>query len=580
MVTSTPTPGATDFQGHEVTIVFDENVQLKDADKKFVMSPPTAKKPRVEAHAKIVKVSFEDDLLPATTYTLDFADCLSDLNEGNIYENFTFSFSTGESTDSMMISGNVYDAQTIMPVEGIYVLLHANLTDTAFRKAMPIRVAKTDSHGRFAIKNVPAGAEYDVYALDDQNRNFLFDQVGEKAAWLGRHVSPSFETRQVPDSVRTDSTYVLNDTVRFYYAPTLRDTLVYTPDSLVLFAFDEDSYDQYIKVDERKKRNIINVVLNKPMQRRPRITFPGQDGRDVATFQYSPTNDTVQIWLTDTTVWHRDSVVIAVNYLVADSLNQIVERTDTLKEWHFEVKKEEPKQRRRKKKELETPKIETLGVKVNTSVAPYADLAITSPTPFATFQWDSVHLFQVVDTILKPLSYTPVDDTVNICRKALKFKWEPGGQYQVLIDSASMTDIYGLFNDAIKQKVNVASLDKYGTLYIDVDSVPENALLQLTDTKGKVLRQNYLRPNGKAGFKYLKQGDYMLRILIDNDRDGKWSTGKFDERLQPETIIYYMEKVNVRQNWDIHVDFTTRNFNPDAYARKFGKQSSKQRNKK
>lgn len=41
-----------------------------------------------------------------------------------------------------------------------------------------------------------------------------------------------------------------------------------------------------------------------------------------------------------------------------------------------------------------------------------------------------------------------------------------------------------------------------------------------------------------------------------------------------------MEKVNVRQNWDIHVDFTTRNFNPDAYARKFGKQSSKQRNKK
>lgn len=580
MVSSSPAPGATDFKGHEVTIVFDENVQLKDADKKFVMSPPTAKKPRVEAHAKIVKVSFEDDLLPATTYTLDFADCLSDLNEGNIYENFTFSFSTGESTDSMMISGNVYDAQTIMPVEGIYVLLHANLTDTAFRKAMPIRVAKTDSHGRFAIKNVPAGAEYDIYALDDQNRNFLFDQAGEKAAWLGRHVTPSFETRQVPDSVRTDSTYVLNDTVRYYYAPTLRDTLVYTPDSLVLFAFDEDSYDQYIKVDERKKRNIINVLLNKPMQRRPHITFPGNEGRDIATFQYSPTNDSVQIWLTDTTVWHRDSVVIAVNYLVADSLNQIVERTDTLKEWHFEVKKEEPKQRRRKKKDLETPKIETLNVKVGASVAPYADLSITSPTPFASFQWDSVHLFQVVDTILKPLSFTPIDDTVNICRKALKFKWEPGGQYQVIIDSASVTDIYGLFNDAIKQKVNVASLDKYGTLYIDVDSVPENALLQLTDTKGKVLRQNYLRPNGKAGFKYLKQGDYMLRILIDNDRDGKWSTGKFDDRIQPETIIYYMEKVNVRQNWDIHVDFTTRNFRPDAYARKFGKQSSKSRKTK
>lgn len=577
MVSSIPAQGATDFQEHAVTIFFDENVQLKDADQKFVMSPPTAKKPRVEAHAKFVKVSFEDDLLPATTYTLDFADCLSDLNEGNIYENFTFSFSTGESTDSMMISGNVFDAQTIMPVEGIYVILHANLTDTAFRKAMPIRVAKTDARGRFAIKNVPAGAEYDVYALDDQNRNFLFDQVGEKLAWLGHHVTPSFETRQVADSIRTDSTYVENDTVKYYYSPTLRDTLVYTPDSLVLFAFNEDSYDQYISADDRKKRNIINIALNKPMARRPRITFPGNEGRDVATFQYSPTNDTVKVWLTDTTVWHRDSVVIAVNYLIADSLGQIVEQTDTLKEWHFEAKKEEPKQRRRRKKEVDKPKVETLSLKVASSLAPYADLSINSSTPFATFEWDSVHLFQKVDTILKPLTFIPVEDTVNICHKALKFKWEPGTQYQLNIDSASISDIYGLFNDRIKQNINVTPLDKYGTLYIDVDSVPENALIQLTDAKGSVLRQNYLKANGKAGFRYLKQGDYMIRILIDNDRDGKWSTGCYDDRRQPEQIIYYMEKVNVRQNWDIHVDFTTKGFNPDAYARKFGKQPAKKR---
>lgn len=95
MLSSTPAPGATDFQGKVVTIIFDENVQLKDADQKFVMSPPTAKRPRVEAHAKQVRVQFdeEEELLPATTYTLDFADCLSDLNEGNVYENFTFSFS-------------------------------------------------------------------------------------------------------------------------------------------------------------------------------------------------------------------------------------------------------------------------------------------------------------------------------------------------------------------------------------------------------------------------------------------------------------------------------------------------------
>lgn len=579
MLSSTPAPGATDFQGKVVTIIFDENVQLKDADQKFVMSPPTAKRPRVEAHAKQVRVQFdeEEELLPATTYTLDFADCLSDLNEGNVYENFTFSFSTGESTDSMMISGNVFDAQTLMPVEGIYVLLHANLTDTAFTNATPIRIAKTDSHGRFAIKNVPDNAEYDVYALDDQNRNFMFDQPGEKIAWLGRHVTPSFETRQVADSVRTDSTYVLNDTVRYYYSPIMRDTLVYTPDSLTIFAFSEDNYDQYITADERKSRNIISLALNKPMARRPKVTFPGNEGRDVGVFQYSPTNDTVKIWLTDTTVWHRDSVVIAVNYLWADSLGNLVDKVDTLKEWHFERKAEEPKQKRRRKKTEEKPKVKMMEVKIATSVAPYADLSIDSTTPFASFVWDSVRLFVKADTLFNPVTFTPVEDTVNVCHKAIKFKWEPGAQYKLEVDSAAARDIYGLVNDALSLNVSVTALDKYGTLYIDVDSVPQNALIQLTDMRGNVVRQNYLKPSGKAGFRFLKPGDYMLRILMDDNRDGKWTTGKFADRRQPEALIYYMEKVSIRQNWDIHVNFTTKGFSPDAYARKFGKQSTRRR---
>lgn len=580
VVRSIPEAGATNFDGKTVTIFFDENVQIKDADKKFVMSPPTAKKPRVEAHGKFLKVTLDDEekLLPGTTYTLDFADCLSDLNEGNVYQNLTFTFSTGESTDSMMISGNVYEASSIMPVDGIYVLLHENLTDTAFNKVMPIRVAKTDEQGRFAIKNIPADRQYDVYVLDDQNRNFLFDQPGERIAWLGKHVTPSWEIRQVADSVKTDSTYIVNDTIHYYYDHILRDTLTLTPDSLVLFAFDEDRYDQYISSDERKSRNKVDIIFNKPNPRRPRINFVGHDGEPgLARMQFSPTNDTVAIWMTDTTIWKKDSVVLAVNYLVADSLGNLVEKNDTLKEWHFErpVKEDDKssRRRRRKKDTDDKPKIETLKIKTTGNVAPYGEVSITCPTPFDTFPWDSVRMFIKQDTLFKPVAYTPIDDTVNICRKAIKLKWEPGAEYRLEIDSASIVDIYGKWNDKIGQSIKVLTLDKYGTLYIDVDSVPANALLQITDAKGNVVRQNYLKANGKAGFKYLKPADYMLRILIDDNRDGKWTTGDFALRRQPEQLIYYMQKVTVRQNWDIHVDFSLRDFTPDAFARKYGKKS-------
>lgn len=581
VVMSNPAQGASDFHGKEIIITFDENIQLKDADQKFVMSPPTAKKPKVEGHAKQVKVSFEDDLLPATTYTLDFADCVSDLNEGNVYKDLTLSFSTGQTQDSMMISGNVYDAATLTPVEGVYVLLHSNLSDTAFAAVTPIRLAKTDDAGRFAIKSVPADADYDVYVLDDQNRNFLYDQPGEQIAWLGHHVRPSWEMRQVPDSVKTDSTYIVADTVCYYYEHILRDTLVLTPDSLTLFAFTQKTYDQYIASDERKERHMIQLAFNCPMETKPQVSFVGRNEEDssIAIRQYSANNDTVTLWMTDTTVWKRDSVVLAVSYPVLDTLGQMVEKIDTLKEWHFERPAAEPekKSKRRRKKEEEKVQIPTLKLKLPSNIAPYAELSINSPTPFQSIEWDSVHLYHKVDTLWHPMSYTHASDSVDICHVSLKAKWEAGEQYQLVIDSAMVSDIYGLQTDAVVHKFAVTALEKYGTLYIDVDSVPANALLQLTDSKGKVVRQSYLKPSGKAGFRYLPQGDYMLRVLQDDNRNGVWDTGDYAERRQPEKLIYYMDKITVRPNWDIHVEFNLGDFNVDAFANKFTKKKTKSR---
>ena len=175
------------------------------------------------------------------------------------------------------------------------------------------------------------------------------------------------------------------------------------------------------------------------------------------------------------------------------------------------------------------------------------------------------------------MSYTHVSDSVDICHVSLKAKWEAGEQYQLVIDSAMVSDIYGLQTDAVVHKFAVTALEKYGTLYIDVDSVPANALLQLTDSKGKVVRQSYLKPSGKAGFRYLPQGDYMLRVLQDDNRNGVWDTGDYAERRQPEKLIYYMDKITVRPNWDIHVEFNLGDFNVDAFANKFTKKKTKSR---
>ena len=579
---SVPENGAQNFNGESVVIRFDENVQLKDADKKFVMSPPMQKAPKVEAHGKEVRVTFDGELMPGTTYTLDFADCLSDLNEGNVYENLTFSFSTGESTDTMMVSGNLYDAKTLNAVEGVYVMLHSDLSDTALTKVAPIRIAKTDSYGRFAIKNVKAETTYRIFALDDQNRNFLFDQSNERVAWLAKPFVPGTEIRQKEDSVRTDSTVVVDeDSVRWVYRHFMKDTLVFTPDSLTLFLFSEDRYEQYISSDSRKDRNKVRLTFNKPMPRKPRISFVGHDPDSTfAVVEVSRTNDTVSVWMTDTTIWKKDSVVLAVNYLVRDSVGRYVERTDTLKEWHYEAaKKEDKSAKRRRKKEPAKVSVPSLALTVPGKIAPFGTLPINAKTPFGSFDWRGVHLSQKVDTLYKEIAFTPEPvDTIDLCHYALKTQWTPGESYRLVIDSAATSDIYGLVNKEVKQDFKVATLDQFGTLYIDVDSIIPDALLQLTNAKGEVARQRYVPSSGKVGFRYLKPGEYMVRLLVDTNRNGVWDTGDYAKGVQPERFVYMMKKIRVRANWTMQEDFKVGDYDVDTFSRKFGaKNNSRKR---
>ena len=87
--------------------------------------------------------------------------------------------------------------------------------------------------------------------------------------------------------------------------------------------------------------------------------------------------------------------------------------------------------------------------------------------------------------------------------------------------------------------------------------------------------------SGKVAFRYIAPGEYMIRILIDENENGKWDTGNYAEHIQPEQFIYYMGKINVRANWEIKVDFEVGKYTPDSFSRKFmTKKSSSGRNRR
>ena len=565
---SIPKANALNYQDKTIYIEFDELIQLKDYRSKFIVSPPVNKDPLVEARGNKLMIEFEEDLQPNTTYTLDFADAIVDNNEGNVLENYSFSFSTGEYIDSLQVSGNLYDADDLSPSEGVLIYLHTNLNDTAIQTLVPIRMAKTNSLGRFNIRNVSPG-KYRVYALEDANRNNKFDQPGEAMAWSDIIVEPGFEYREFTDTIRIDS--LETDSVHYY------EKLVYTPDSLMLFKFQHDYKEQYLTSEERKERAKLTYYFNRPLEEDAVIELTGnEEVKDAFIMDRSVANDTVTFWIADSTYYNQDSLAISLSYTMRDSLKNPYLRKDTIAMYFFEVKEKKKK----RKKDDEPEPVPTIKLKdVKSTIDVFGQFRFSLPAPATRFNTDAIKLYNHKDTIPEEeVNFEIVHNEQQILNYTLKNEWEAGVKYEMIIDSAAIADIYGLLNDSINAQFSVKSLESYGKIFIQILNPHENWLVQILNRKEVVVQQTYItNKEGKIGFRYLNPGEYMLRIVVDENMNGQWDSGNYYERTQPEELIYYPKRLKVRKNWEFDEDeWDPTQFKVDSFSKQFRKPKKKE----
>ncbi len=160
-VKSNPAIGSRNVAASRISIDFDENVQVEDVMTKVVVSPAQKSIPSITANGRRITVDIRDSLIPNTTYTIDFSDAIRDLNEGNVLDGFAIDFSTGDSIDSLRISGMVFEARTLEPAQGMLVGVYSNLSDTALRTLPMERIARTNQLGQFTIRGLRPG-EYRI----------------------------------------------------------------------------------------------------------------------------------------------------------------------------------------------------------------------------------------------------------------------------------------------------------------------------------------------------------------------------------------------------------------------------------
>lgn len=199
VVTTASTPNhQTNFRDKTITLTFDEWVELKDIYNQLIVSPLMPTAPDVKLKGKSVIITLPDSLKEETTYTLYFGNAIVDFTEGNVLENFSFVFSTGEILDSLRLAGVVTDAVSLKPAEGVWVMLHPAGLDSAVYKFKPQYLGKTDKSGRWSISNIRQDS-FMVVALKDENLNFLYDQPTELFGWIDEAIYLTDSLKILPE---------------------------------------------------------------------------------------------------------------------------------------------------------------------------------------------------------------------------------------------------------------------------------------------------------------------------------------------------------------------------------------------
>nr|WP_040310089.1 Ig-like domain-containing domain [Bacteroides coprosuis] len=550
-VGSTPDIQATNVDKKKITILFDEYIKLENANEKVVVSPPQIQQPLIKPSGKKVVVTLEDSLKANTTYTIDFGDAIVDNNEGNPLGDFTFTFSTGSQIDTLAISGTVLAAKDLEPIKNILVGLHENLNDTAFTKEPFLRVARTDSKGEFTIHGIAPG-KYRVYALKDIDQNYVFSQKSEWIAYSDSIYIPTVEERIKQDTIWKDSLTV--DSIH---------THKYThhlPDDIILKAFEEDFYNQYLIKHERKQENILTLYFAEYPDTIPTIKGLDFDESDLVADYRLPSDTIYNFWVKDSLLYQRDTLTIQLDYLHTDTLNQLVAKTDTLRFTfkHKKVDKEKESKKNKDKKEEDLTPFLQIKPDISSNFNVYDYLRLSFEEPIKYFDNNKIHIMQKNDTLWNEIKdFTFEQDQEFIKQFNIYHEWIPDESYKIIVDSLAFQGIYGLYTNTFEQEFKIKKLEEYGTVQFNisgVDSEDSPIIVELLDSSDKVVR-TVKANNGTADFYYLDPGKYSARLIIDKNNNGKWDTGNFENNLQPEDVYYYPQMVEFKANWSANQDW-------------------------
>ena len=497
LINASPKLNSINFDSEEIKLTFDEFVKLDKVEDQLIISPPLEKtsyevKP-LSGVTKKVFLKFLDSLESETTYTINFGNSIKDNNEGNPLTFFNYTFSTGETIDSLYVKGNISDAYDFETDN--YISLHLYRIDSIFKDSVifndrPTYIANSLDSTSYQFQNIKEG-KYLIIALKDVDNNYFFDPFYDKIGFIDSLIT-------LPRDSIIDFRLFKEETALIWDKPHFINS-------------EKIGFGYYGKLDLK------NIEIESSIPDSVQYTFTKEFEKDTLNF-----------WLS------RNSF---------DSLNFNLTEKDTIKLVTIKFDR------------ARDTLIDSLSISPKTTNVIHLKetFKLSSNIPLKNIK-DSLITIRDIDSLVVPFT-TSIND--NLDEIDIKFEVSPSDNYRIFILPKSIRDVRGVVNDTLEYSVVSQSIEDYGNVYLDIIRNNESKfILHMINSNGDIIREfNNVSENSTYNFEYIRPGKYTFRLIEDSNNNNIWDTGNYLRKVHPEPVYYFSNEIEVRANWDLNEIF-------------------------
>lgn len=510
-----------------VVISFNEYVQIKDASKNIFLSPPQKKPVKARVKGKGIVVEFQEPLDSNKTYSINFGGAIVDNNEGNPLNGFSYTFSTGDSVDSLMFSGKVVNSENLFPTANATVALYINPKDSSVITNLPAAIARTDEWGYFTVRNLKP-IEYTIYAFSDENNNYMYDQGAESIAFI--------DTTITPVTVMDEDLPQLQ-----YIDPKDTTALLARPSEIELALFKEKSNNQFIRDYKRYSNRGAYIKFNSADVQIDSFSIAGIKDSQILK-QFNVYKDSLSFWINEPGKLN-DTLLLGIKYHKTDTAGVLTPTVEKLKLIAPFEKKNDKKGNSENKADNKRKDLLEFKITADNKKVEQNGIELSFNEPLVKVDIDSIRFTmtnakQIVSDVEFSLKQDSLEMNKYIIRPNIQFV--RGNDYTIIFPQGIFRDINGFTNDSTQTKITLPNSDNMSSITFEITNVNARYIVELINEKrNTVFRKYIITEDSKLPFPYLDKGTYSLRITEDKNNNGLLDTGDLMAKRQPEKVLLY-----------------------------------------